>query len=220
MCGANGVEDFRQKTAENAVEMTGLLLEAGAEINATASFYGGDCTTLDLAATSIHCGDTLLQALLDGGARMEVAGQSIVMGCLANNRLRAAEFLASRGAQVGLVAAAGLGRLELVKSLPGTDLDETFVYACRYGQNRVVEFLLTKNVGVASQVGGQTAMHWAVIGGHLDTVKVLLHHNAPLAIENVYGGTVLGQALWSAAHGGDPVIYDAIVETLVAAGAY
>ena len=35
----------------------------------------------------------------------------------------------------------------------------------------------------------------------------------------MYGGTVLGQALWSAAHGGDPDIYIAILEALVAAGA-
>jgi hypothetical protein len=35
----------------------------------------------------------------------------------------------------------------------------------------------------------------------------------------MYGGTVLSQTLWSAAHGGDPDIYVAILEALVAAGA-
>ena len=35
----------------------------------------------------------------------------------------------------------------------------------------------------------------------------------------MYGGTVLGQTLWSAAHGGDPDVYIAILEALVAAGA-
>jgi hypothetical protein len=35
----------------------------------------------------------------------------------------------------------------------------------------------------------------------------------------MFGGTVLGQTLWSAAHGGDPDVYIAILETLVAAGA-
>jgi hypothetical protein len=30
---------------------------------------------------------------------------------------------------------------------------------------------------------------------------------------------VLGQTLWSAAHGGDPAIYSQIIETLIAAGA-
>jgi hypothetical protein len=58
-----------------------------------------------------------------------------------------------------------------------------------------------------------------VIGGQLETVKLLLWHNPPLEVENSYGGTVLGQALWSAAHGGDPDLYVAILETLVEAGA-
>jgi hypothetical protein len=30
---------------------------------------------------------------------------------------------------------------------------------------------------------------------------------------------VLGQTLWSAGHGGDPDVYAAIIETLIAAGA-
>jgi hypothetical protein len=43
--------------------------------------------------------------------------------------------------------------------------------------------------------------------------------SAPLEVKNMYGGTVLGQALWSAAHGGDPDVYLQITETLIAAGA-
>jgi len=35
----------------------------------------------------------------------------------------------------------------------------------------------------------------------------------------MYGGTVFSQALWSAAHGGDPELYIKILETLVATGA-
>jgi ankyrin repeat protein len=66
---------------------------------------------------------------------------------------------------------------------------------------------------------GQTGLHWAVIGGQLDTVKLLLRHKASLEVENSYGGTVLGQALWSAAHGGDPELYVAILETLADGGA-
>ena len=58
-----------------------------------------------------------------------------------------------------------------------------------------------------------------MIGGQLDTVKLLLRHKAPLEVENSYGGTVLGQALWSAAHGGEPELYVAILEALVEAGA-
>jgi len=50
--GANGVENYRQKTPQNAVEVAELLLRAGADINAVADIYGGS-DTLGLAATSV-----------------------------------------------------------------------------------------------------------------------------------------------------------------------
>lgn len=66
---------------------------------------------------------------------------------------------------------------------------------------------------------GQTPMHCAAIGGQLETVKFLLKRNAPLKVKNIYGVTVLGQTLWSAAHGGDPKVYAEIIKVLIAAGA-
>src|SRR5258708_1214975 len=51
---ANGVEGYRQKTPKNIVEITEMLLNAGAEIDAIADVYGGGCTALGLAATSVH----------------------------------------------------------------------------------------------------------------------------------------------------------------------
>lgn len=99
-------------------------------------------------------------------------------------------------------------------------MNEGFVYACEYGRRAVVEFLIEKGVDPATNGGtGQTALHWAVIGGQLDIVKLLLRHGAPFETENTYGGTVVGQALWSAAHGGDPELYIDILEALVATGA-
>jgi hypothetical protein len=53
----------------------------------------------------------------------------------------------------------------------------------------------------------------------LEVIKFLLKHNAPLEGKNIYGGTVLGQTLWSAAHGGDPKLYVEIIRTLIEAGA-
>jgi ankyrin repeat protein len=83
-----------------------------------------------------------------------------------------------------------------------------------------VEFLLERGVDPASHGGDdQTGLHCAVIGGHLDAVKLLLQKNPPLEAKNIYGGTVLGQALWSAAHDGDPKRYIEIIEVLIAAGA-
>src|SRR6185369_2579191 len=51
---ANGVENFRQKTPPNIVEITNLLLDAGAEVDAESDAYGGGCTPLGLVATSVH----------------------------------------------------------------------------------------------------------------------------------------------------------------------
>jgi len=49
---ANGVENYRQKTPANIVEITKLLLDAGAEVDAEADMYGVPCTTLGLAMTA------------------------------------------------------------------------------------------------------------------------------------------------------------------------
>jgi hypothetical protein len=223
---ANGVEDYRQKTPKNIVVITEMLLSAGAEIDATANLYGGGSATLGLAATSIHpvrAGvlEELLQTLVDQGARIELAS---VTACLANARLKGAEFLVARGARLDLAAAAGMGRLDAVKDLfaqaSAQQRNEGFIYACGYGRNRVVEFLLEKDAGLVTQsANGQTGLHMAVIGGRLDIVKLLLRHNAPLEVKNRYGGTVLGQTLWSGAHGADPEVTIAILEALVGAGA-
>jgi ankyrin repeat protein len=236
---ANGVEGYRQKTPKNIVRITKLLLDAGAEIDATADVYGGGATALGLAATSVHperagMQEALLQALLDYGAaidRPRGAGNEdpAVLGCLANGRGEAAAFLANRGA--GLTLASAAGRLDVVKSYfdddgvlkPGLSKEQMeagFLYACGYGRTDVVEFLLDKGVDLASHSGdGQTGLHWAVIGGHIDAVRSLLRRDPSLEVKNVYGGTVLGQALWLAAHGGDPELYIKIIEALNAAGA-
>jgi hypothetical protein len=58
-----------------------------------------------------------------------------------------------------------------------------------------------------------------VMAGRLEIVTALIGHGAPLEALNAYGGTVLGQALWTAAHGSDRDGFPAIVETLIAAGA-
>src|SRR5260221_838351 len=50
--GANGVENYRQKTPKNAVQVAEVLLRSGADVNAVADIYGGS-DTLGLAATSV-----------------------------------------------------------------------------------------------------------------------------------------------------------------------
>jgi ankyrin repeat protein len=240
-CSANGVEGYRQQTPKNIVEIAEILLRAGADVDAEADVYGGGATTLGLVATSVNperagVQNALLQTLLDHGATIDQArgagnDHSAVLGCLANGRGKAAEFLANHGATLTLESAAGAGRLDVVKSFFHEDgrmkasatkaqLENGFVAACTYGRTGIVEFLLRQGINIATRGRfGQTGLHGAAIGGQLDIIKLLLERRAPLEIENEYGGTVLGQTLYSAAHGGDPELYVAILEILIASGA-
>ncbi len=233
---ANGVEGYRQKTPKNIVQIAELLLQAGADVNAVADVYGGS-TTLGLVATSVHperagVQEPLLQLLLDHGASIGAAnphGPSLVATCLANGRVQAAEFLAQRGATLDLEAAAGLGRLEVVKKFfdanaprnpRDREIERALLWACEYGRYDVVDLLLQRGAAPQAQANtGQTALHWAVIGGHLDTISLLLARGAQLEAKNTYAGTALGQALWSALNGDPKIDYLAVIELLLNSGA-
>src|ERR1041385_3224461 len=224
-CSANGVEGYRQKTPKKIVEITGILLKGGAEVDAGADVYGGACTTLGLAATSVHpekagVQEELMQMLLDHGAVMNAPGitggrHSLLRGGLANGRPRAARWLADHGAKLDLEAAAGTGRLDVGKTFfdsagrlkpPATreDLQRGFVWACGYGYADVVEFLLLHGADLEDDAGSdEPPLHMAVVGASLSIVKLRIARGAPLEQLNGYGGTPLGQAGWSFVNG-DP----------------
>jgi len=244
--GANGVEGFRQRTPKNAVQIAEMLLDAGAEVDAMADVYGGGCTTLGLIATSIHpkvAGvlHELIDVLLEHGARLDAPGSghatALVNGCLANGRDDAAVYLARRGALLDLEGAAGVGRLDLVKSFFNSDgslqhtattaqMKDGFTWACEYGRTDVVEYLLDRGIDASELLPrphGQTGLHWAAHGGHVDTVKALLQRRAPVdAKDKRFDGTPLDWALhgWSErqtdAAANDS--YHDVVALLVAAG--
>src|SRR5256885_4459363 len=121
--GANGVENYRQKTPKNAVRIAEVLLRAGADINAVADIYGGS-DTLGLAATSVWpflagVQDALIDILLEHGANLH--SERLVKASLGNGRGKAAEHLAKRGAPLDLEGAAAVGRLALVKTFFNED---------------------------------------------------------------------------------------------------
>jgi ankyrin repeat protein len=214
---ANGVEDFRQKTPDNIVEMTRLLLAAGADVNAESDAYGGRSTTLGLTATSVHPETAgvqlaLLELLIEHGAAIDGPdGRSAVNGCLGNGRGKAADFLAAHGARLDPEGAAGVGRLDVVESFFNDDgslrppvtlsqMQAGFAWACEFGRTDVVEFLLERGIDVrttAELLGGATGLHWAAFEGHADIVRLLLKHGAPVDVKDRrHDGTPLEWALY------------------------
>ena len=241
--GANGVENFRQKTPKNAVAVAEVLFRAGAEVDAMADMYGG-ATTLGLVATSVHpflagVQNALIDTFLKHGGEIDHpqgAGnrQCLVNGCLANGRPEAAEFLASRGARLDLEAAAGIGRLDVVKSYFDSNgrlkpnateaqMKSGFKWACGFGRASVVEFLLQRGLDVSEIHRGETALHCAAYGGHADILRLLLKSKPRVDVKDeTYDGTALGWALYAwgeSAPGPERDRYYDVVALLAGAGA-
>jgi len=216
---ANGVEDFRQKTPKNIIEITNLLLDAGADVDAESDAYGGGCTTLGLVATSIHperagVQIALLQTLLDRGAQLQQpsAGgnqQSIVHACIANGQPKAASFLADLGARVDLESAAALGRIAVVQELldksreprqmQAKQMESAFRYACGYDSRAVAEFLLYRGIDPAAHdKDGRTALHWSCYGPHIEIIRLLLERGTSVDVKDKpFQSTAMDVVLWT-----------------------
>lgn len=98
-------------------------------------------------------------------------------------------------------------------------LAEALTCACMLGKTDVAAFLLTQGVDPLAGIStGLNGFHYAASSGHLDTVMLLIERKAPLEVRNMYGGTVLGQAVWSAINETGPD-HIRIIEVLLEAGA-
>lgn len=234
--GANGVEGFRQRTPPNAVAVASTLLDAGAKVDAAADMYGGNARTLGLVATSSHpklagVQDDLMELLITRGASFD-ADPTIINGCLANGRDKAAAFLAMRGAPLDLEGAAGLGRLDIVRTFFTGDgqlaptatsgqLLDGFSWACEYGHAEVAEFLLDRGVDVNAPLKPhqQSGLHWAASGGYGTLVKLLLRHGARVdVVDGTWGTTPLMWALHRWSEEAPPDRYHDVVRLLVESG--
>jgi len=198
---ANGIEDYRQQSPANAVEVARVLLEAGAEVDATSDAYGGFSTALGLVATSTPprlagVQIPLIDLLLGHGAAIDGVrpGGSTVLAALHNGCPEAARALAQRGAQIpDIEAAAGIGRPDLVvRMAAGASPQELGIALLAAAANRAV-----------------------------GTMDLLIRLGAPVETQNEYGGTVLCHVLWFAHHGEAALIVDyaRAIDLLVRAGA-
>lgn len=100
-----------------------------------------------------------------------------------------------------------------------TALAEALTCACFLGCTSVADYLLAQGADSSAGNGtGLNAFHWAANRGQLETVMLLISRKAPLEIRNMYGGTVLGTAVWSAINEprGEQL---RIIEELIKAGA-
>ena len=213
--GANGVEDGRQKTPANAVEIAKILLDAGAEVDALADMYDAKSTTMSMLVSSCHPAKAGLQAalaetLLDCGAALDGPGsnwQSALMTALIFGYLKTAEALARRGAPLeNLPAVAGLGRLtDTARLLPAADgpiRHIALALAAQHGHTEVVRLLLDagedpNRYNPDGYHAHATPLHHAVGFDHIETVQLLVERGARLDIrDKVYNGTPLGWAIY------------------------
>jgi uncharacterized protein len=141
----------------NGPQIVRLLIAAGADPNALTTSRGssqpgpGSETPLHYAASSDDL--DVAEALIDGGADLEVPGGSI--GTPLDNAVgyacwHVARLLVNRGARVDKAWHAGaLGMLDRLEAILGSDppaeqVSQAFWHACTGGQRRAAEYLLSR----------------------------------------------------------------------------
>jgi ankyrin repeat protein len=227
---ANGVEDHRQRSPRNAVEIARLLLERGAEVDALAEMYGGQCTTMSMLVSSTPPAQAgvqvaLVHTLIDFGAAVDARGDghwtSPLITALLFGFADAAAALVQRGARVEtLTAAAGLGRVDharaLLASADADDRHRALALAAQLGHAEVVGLLLDagedpNRYNPPGSHAHATPLHQAALGNHEAVVRLLVERGARLDLrDTIYKATPFG---W-AQHGG----HDALAEYLRARG--
>lgn len=205
---ANGVEQVRQKTPPNAVEVADMLLAAGAEVDALAEAYGTRCTTMSLLVSSAHPAGAGLQTslaerLADAGATLAATGpesQSPILTALAFGYLDTAQALARRVPPTDdLAIAAGLGQLREAARListPDSRLRQiALALAAQHGHRDVVILMLAagedpNRFNPEGFHAHSTPLHQAALAGHREVVQLLVEGGARLDIrDTLYQGT-------------------------------
>jgi ankyrin repeat protein len=211
---ANGVEGERQRSPQNAVDITKVLLEAGADPNALCDCYGSKCTTMALLVSSTPPAKAgvqvpVLHALIDGGASVAPRGEgnwtSPIETALVFGFRDAAQALVDRGAPIEtLAAAAGLGRIDDVRrmlpSAPPIDRHRALALAAQSGHPAIVELLIDagedpNRYNPPGTHSHSPPLHQAIAAGQLEVVKTLIARGARLDLrDTIYQGSPLDWA--------------------------
>jgi ankyrin repeat protein len=196
---ANGIESERQRSSPpNAVEVMRLLIERGADPDATCDSYGGGhrATTMCLLVSSVHpyvAGTqvALVEELCRSGARVNgIDDDSVPLWtAISYGYTDAAEALARCGARVdNLCLAAALGDLEAVRGYFHADggLDAGRSPPARMGADGPT---LSPDLMV------EYAIIWAAAHGRRQVVELLLMKDPDLRVtEPLFQSTALGMA--------------------------
>jgi hypothetical protein len=204
---------------KNSPEIARLLLNAGADVHArTLGPHGGD--TMGLLVTSKQASDAdvtgpLIDVLLQYGARLDLKGEDALDSSLQNHAPRAAEKMIELGAKADVLAAAALGRLDLLRgffdregqllSRPrrhGKEMSNrdaiglAMLYAYVREQYEAVDYLLEKDGNWnMTGVNNGAALHRAAFAGHLTMVQRLVGKGADTSNrDNPFNSTPLSWA--------------------------
>lgn len=170
---------FIHDLPEETVDLTRVLLELGAEVDAV-TLQGPSqpddigWTTLGLVATSLEARTAghqraLMDVLLDAGADVDARNGGCIMGALYYGEYDAATYLAERGARLDLIAAAGIGDVRRVAEMLDHDLED----------GRLVHYSLEPWPDDATRMDLLgLALSYAALHGRVEVISLLVEAGA------------------------------------------
>jgi len=155
----------------------------------------------------------LLELLIRRGADVNFHNGGPLIGALYYGEFEAARFLVEHGARVDLIAAAGLGRIDLMQRFfrPGGEIGDdahtlvhygqkasrpqstdailgvALTYACLGGHRAAVEWLIAHAASASERTQFDheaTPLHWAALHGHREVCEALLIAGASRSVRD------------------------------------
>lgn len=222
---ANGVEDDKQKTPDNIVEIAGILLGAGADPNKMSNIYGGGAGSTPLVAlvSSSHPARAgkqteLIRLFCEYGNPNGLDNKQYPLATAISFRYPKAVYtLVDSGAKVdNIISASAIGNLDLIKQLSSDTLapytnsfgmttsDSSDIKAlalsasCMTGHLKIVDYFVKQGVDIEAKISVEntSALVETVICGHLDLADYLLRQGADITSQDHQGFTALHWAAW------------------------